>query len=377
MHGTMHRSRPTRRLAPLGAAACLLLFACVSPEMRGSSDRGRIAATSATPAWVGAPLDWNKLEEVERWLRGPDAAVNERWRVEGELTLAEGRVEFAREALAEDGDDQLVLARLGAARAGYQRVLDDPGADSMQRTRARAGLAGLSELASRVGEAPAPALAAGELVPRARWRARAAVPSNMTPTRGGYDRITVHHTAEVPGSRFDGSLDDSLRVVNTVQRNHMGNEGWGDIGYHFLIDAAGRIYEGRSLRYQGAHAGGDANRNNIGICMIGNFQHGSPSQRAMASLEATLAELRREHSIRRDRVHGHREFKSTECPGPALARWVEDYGRRGPRLAELGGSSGGAPAVRTASVAPATGRAVSAAPASRSLRGPARSATVR
>lgn len=330
----MHRSR-SARLAPLGLAASLLLFACVSPEMRAPSERGRVAGATGAPSWVGRPLGWGKLEEVERWLRGSEAPVNDRWRVEAELVLAEGRVDFAREGLDGAADQQLVLARLGAARAGYQRALDDPGADSMQRSRARAGLASLDELGSRLQAPGSSGLATAGLVARSRWSARPAVPSNMTVTRGGYNRITLHHTASVPGSRFDGSLGDSLRTVNTIQRNHMGNEGWGDIGYHLLIDASGRVIEGRDLRYQGAHAGGDANRNNIGICMLGDFQRGGPTPEAMASLERVLAELRREHSIRRDRVHGHREFKSTACPGPVLARWVATYGRSGPRLAEL------------------------------------------
>ena len=338
-----------RRLAALAGASALFLFACASPEMRQSTDRGLVGTSAGSaPAWVGQPLDWNKLESVERWLRSPAAASNDYWRVQGELTLADGRLVFARQDLSSGQDADAVLARLRGAQVGYRSVLSDGAANSTQASKARLGLLDVESLQRSANESrPVGALqplASGKRIPRSAWRARAANPANMTVTRGGYNRITIHHTAEVPGARFDGSLADSLEIARKVQRTHMANSGWGDIGYHLLIDSQGRVIEARDLRYQGAHAGNStSNRNNIGICLIGHFGHGKPSPQAMAALERTLVELRREHSIRRSEIHGHKHFKATECPGPALMTWTQSYRRSGPTLASLSGSTSTSP----------------------------------
>ncbi len=392
-NGDPRRGAFRRRLSAMAAASALFLFACASPEMRQSTDRGLVGGgSSGAPTWVGQPLDWNKLESVERWLGSPDAARNDYWRVQGELTLADGRLVFARQDLSSGQDTNQVLARLRGAQVGYQSALADSAANSTQTSKARLGLLDVEELQRKANSSrPVGALqplASGKRLPRSAWRARAANPSNMTVTRSGYNRITVHHTAEVPGARFDGSLEDSLEIARKVQRTHMANSGWGDIGYHFLIDSQGRVIEARNLRYQGAHAGDStSNKGNIGICLIGHFGHGSPSPQAMASLERTLADLRREHSIRRSEVYGHMRFKATDCPGPALMTWTQTYRRSGPPLASLraNGSSGAAssqpvaassqPAVATSSQR-STARSASAT-RTRSLSSFSRSATVR
>ncbi len=100
---------------------------------------------------------------------------------------------------------------------------------------------------------------------------------------------------------------------------------YGDIGYHFVIDPYGRLFEGRDLRYQGAHANGDNNVGNIGICLIGNFEKEKPTQAALDALEREIGALRQKYDIPRSRVYGHRELRATECPGDALMRWVERY----------------------------------------------------
>jgi len=393
-NGDPGRGALRRRLGAMAAASALFLFACASPEMRQSTDRGLVGGGSGgAPAWVGQPLDWNKLERVERWLGSSDAAQNDYWRVQGELTLAEGRLVFARQDLSSGQETDRILARLRGAQVGFQAVLADSDANTTQTSKARLGLIDVTELqrsanSARPSTAQLQPVASGDRISRSAWRARAANPSNMTVTRGGYNRITVHHTAEVPGARFDGSLGDSLEVARKVQRTHMANSGWGDIGYHFLIDSQGRVIEARDLRYQGAHAGNStSNKNNIGICLIGHFGHGRPSPKAMASLERTLADLRRQHSIRRSEVYGHKRFKATDCPGPALMTWTEAYRRSGPPLASLKAGASSAtsssrslaastqPAAMTSSQRSTTRK--TSAPRTRSVGSFSRSATVR
>ena len=51
----------------------------------------------------------------------------------------------------------------------------------------------------------------------------------------------------------------------------MWERGWTDIGYHFVIDPAGTIYEGRDIRVRGAHVEG-ANTGKVGLLLLGDFQ---------------------------------------------------------------------------------------------------------
>ena len=105
----------------------------------------------------------------------------------------------------------------------------------------------------------------------------------------------------------------------------MNQRGFGDIGYHYLIDPAGRVWAGRSLDYQGAHARGSNNIANIGICLLGNFDDERPRPTALRSLASLLGALRERHDIPAFRVYGHCDFCVTACPGRHLSSWVGRY----------------------------------------------------
>lgn len=351
----------------VGAALLMLAMACVSPEMRQDTGRGTLTQAHGAPDWVGEPLDWGKLERIGQWLERDAANYDVYWRVQAELTLGEGRLHFARlEASQAAPDSKSWMARLQGARSGLQRVVNDSRANDIQTRRARNALA---EIEGLRGLALAEAPSTSSYLSRASWRAKAPMPSRLNPTVGGYDRITIHHTADVPGVRFDGSLSDSISAVQKVQRNHMETRAYGDIGYHFLIDANGRVFDGRDLRFQGAHAGGQNNLRNIGVCLIGNFEHSRPSGRAMAALQQVLIDLRRDHNIRRSRIVGHGELKSTACPGTSLARWTRDYRQSGPPLSQLAhAGSSGKTQILTASAPPAARRFASQTPATAAPR---------
>ena len=144
-------------------------------------------------------------------------------------------------------------------------------------------------------------------------------------------RLTVHHTAE-PASTVN--LADSYREMRDLQRMHQQGEGWADVGYHFLIDQAGRVLEGRPLHAQGAHAGNsELNRGNIGICLIGNFfpqpdrgpeyAHAAhPSSEQMEGLNRLVDQLQSHYGIANNQIWGHQDLKETACPGPYLQNWV-------------------------------------------------------
>jgi hypothetical protein len=278
------------------------------------------------PAWIQQPLSWEKLEAIEAWLEGPGYQYGHRIVVEGILQLNEGRVYFTTKDL-EGGTlphDTLVV-RARSAAAGFGQVLDDPEADLVQKQRAetgqRAALALLDE---------GPATAGLVIIPRSAWGAKPANPARMTPLRGSWSRITVHHSAEGSSDPNGASLSDSKRTVRLIQKYHTEDPGhlWGDIGYHFLIDSSGRIFEGRELRWQGAHAGGANganNRQNIGICMLGNFESASPRTEALTSLTLLLDDLRDQYGIPASRVYPHSNFGGTACPGQPLTRFLKKY----------------------------------------------------
>ena len=148
--------------------------------------------------------------------------------------------------------------------------------------------------------------------------------------RGAWSRITVHHSAETSSNPEGGSLDESTETLRGIQRFHMDDPGhrYGDIGYHFLIDSSGRIFEGRNLSWQGAHAGGQNgihNNQNIGVCLLGDFSSRPPTPAALKSMELLVGDLRRRFRIPASRVFAHSEFRDTQCPGPALEGWVAKY----------------------------------------------------
>jgi hypothetical protein len=136
----------------------------------------------------------------------------------------------------------------------------------------------------------------------------------------GVTRITLHHTAMEEEIRGIGDAE----AVRAIQAFHQDTRGWADIGYHWLIGRDGRVYEGRALDVQGAHAGGDNNRNNLGVSVIGDFSTRLPDGPQLATLTAFLRDQMRTRSIPLDRLFGHRDFKATACPGDALYAWLLD-----------------------------------------------------
>lgn len=145
--------------------------------------------------------------------------------------------------------------------------------------------------------------------------------------------LVVHHTATSNGA------SDWPAQVRSIWTFHAVTRGWGDIGYNFLIDPLGAIYEGR--------AGGDdvigahfscRNANTLGVALLGSFESETPSAAALASLEALLAFTAERRALdplattwhpgtelMLDTILGHRDGNpsltactDTTCPGDAL-----------------------------------------------------------
>lgn len=100
-------------------------------------------------------------------------------------------------------------------------------------------------------------------------------------------RIVIHHTVTPPTS-------DPATAVRLVYLYHTYTKdgGWGDIGYNYIIDQNGTIYQGKGGgdETQGYHAFGAANRISIGISLIGDFTNSPPTPSAQTALKKLLAE---------------------------------------------------------------------------------------
>lgn len=138
------------------------------------------------------------------------------------------------------------------------------------------------------------------------------------------NRITVHHTTVLPVYRNKSNAE----IVKSIFNFHRHNKGWADIGYHYLIGSDGTVYEGRQEKFQGAHAGANNNKYNLGIALIGDFTQQRPSRQQLQTLEMLITEKVRTHNISPDQIFGHRDLKSTECPGLYLYQELQSIKRR-------------------------------------------------
>lgn len=304
-----------------GQVSCATRTRGAAPVRTTGAGVGPEAAVVApgAPVWALQPHSWGKLDAVESWLRTSPGA-DPYWRIEGQLQLAEGQLRFARQDRSPGTTDQVANFRSSSALAGFETVLANTNATEDQQRRARSGARdATSGLTPGTSEGPGPpgAEILG-LIPRARWKAARPNPRNMARSSGRWSWITVHHSVF---SSSSNSLEDSLDTVRRIQREHIQGQKYADIGYHYLIDRAGRVIEGRSLRWQGAHAGGANNIGNVGICLLGNFDEEQPTQAAIGSLNKLVFELQNKLRIPRKNVRPHRAWKETDCPGKHLMPW--------------------------------------------------------
>ncbi|WP_053142471.1 peptidoglycan recognition protein family protein [Streptomyces ambofaciens] len=149
----------------------------------------------------------------------------------------------------------------------------------------------------------------------------------------------VHHSAT--GNNYTCSQAPS--VIRSIYRYHVNSMGWRDVGYNFLVDKCGKIYEGRaggvSKAVLGAHTMG-FNSNSMGIAVLGTYSSKKPSSaavKAIARLTAWKLGLygmnprgktylksgggnlyRKGKNVRLNVISGHRDGFATSCPGKKL-----------------------------------------------------------
>lgn len=156
--------------------------------------------------------------------------------------------------------------------------------------------------------------------PRSEWATESpsrTLMNKMLPVK----HITVHHDG-IP-TLFTGSdAASTCARIEFVRRGHR-NKGWGDIGYHFIIDRSGAVWEGRPIAWQGAHVR-DHNEGNVGILVMGNFEIQKPTSQQLASLDELVSKAKSHWRVKSSNLRSHREWEdaATSCPGRNLqSKW--------------------------------------------------------
>lgn len=153
--------------------------------------------------------------------------------------------------------------------------------------------------------------------PRAEWGA--APYRGTVDTADDLERAVIHHT--VNGNRYSAAEVPSM--LRSIQAYHQNSRGWDDIGYNFVIDRFGTIWEGRaSSLYQpviGAHAQG-ANDGSVGVAYLGDGTSIGLTSTAIDALGRFLGWKLPLHGVRPSRTNivGHRDVGQTACPGNIL-----------------------------------------------------------
>lgn len=137
------------------------------------------------------------------------------------------------------------------------------------------------------------------IIPRSSWNTSCFVDPNTDlfwpPDYFKIEKIVVHHTA---GGDGVNSLESGKQQVDAICRYHTFSRGWGDIGYNYLIDQLGNVYEGREggEGVEGGHAYA-ANKGSVGIAMIGTYTSQDITPAARASLEKLAANLSQRYHL--------------------------------------------------------------------------------
>ena len=256
------------------------------------------------------------------------------------------------------GEEVLGADDLTTTEAAPTPVIEDASATDNQGTQVDPAVMTLSASPAPVAQPAAASVAAPATVPvvapaattanglpvavttRAEWGANASYMS-WDPEYARAGHVVVHHTAGTNSY----SAGQSASIVRGIYYYHAVVLDWGDIGYNFLVDKFGTVFEGRSGSVAapagrmsiGAHARG-VNTGTMGISMMGDYSTVSPSDAQLSSVGKmagwflkragisdvtgwaglhvwTTERYQAGSTISMPRILGHRDVGYTTCPG--------------------------------------------------------------
>lgn len=319
----------------------------VTWEPGTSVEEGQIAVQARTRV-NGQWSDWEELHynaEEGPDLGGPDA-LNARPGTDplivGDVDEVQTRVVTARGV--ETPDLQMAVVDPGT---GTGTALEEPTIS----TGTSSEVAADATIATDQG---ALKLQAGTTVPRPTIYSRAQWGANESLRKGtvSYGKIAagfIHHT--VNANTY--SADQVPAIIRSIYAYHTQTKGWNDVGYNFLIDRFGRIWEGRyggvDKAVVGAHTQG-YNSYSFAASAIGNYEEAQPSTATLDAYARLYAWKLSLHGIAADdtsqyvgsryfqAINGHRDAGQTACPGRYLYAKLPGI-RTAARKYQLGGST--------------------------------------
>ncbi|MFI8292756.1 N-acetylmuramoyl-L-alanine amidase [Streptomyces sp. NPDC085614] len=232
-----------------------------------------------------------------------------------------------------DGVQVRVTARPGARAplpGGLRLELVDPAVVPAASGAPTAPASGTSGTA-----APRPAV-----TPRSGWGADESLVADPPRYSAETKAVFVHHTA---GSN-DYACAESPDIIRAIFLYHVRSQGWNDIGYQFLVDKCGTVFEGRAGGTDQPVVGAQTygfNTDTTGVAVLGNYNDAvsSPVLRdaiaavaawklglyghdAAGTAELTAAAdsglFEKGQKVVLNRISGHRDGYPTECPGDNL-----------------------------------------------------------
>jgi len=232
--------------------------------------------------------------------------------------------------------------------------LDWTGAADRVQFRVRGEVSRLRsyELWSRVTTVPARSLSeAGSpsIVPRAGWGADEKIVRAKPIFAPAVRLVIVHHTAGTNAY----TPAQAAAIVRGIEVYHVKGNGWNDIGYNFLVDRFGTVYEGRGggidRNVIGAHSEG-FNSGTAGVALIGNFSVAKPPKAAQDALVGLVAwrldvahvdplstvvytsggnyKYKAGKVVTLRAISGHRDTGPSECPGTGAYRLLPGIAKR-------------------------------------------------
>ena len=265
--------------------------------------------------------------------------------------------------VAVDADGLQVWAEAEPGRVtGLKAVLIDPGDDPVSNV----DQASASTKGARVTTAAEVATAAPSqpaIIRRAEWGADESLRTCEPDLSMDTASAAVHHTAST-NSYAAADVPGLLRgfLAYHTRPEAAGGRGWCDIGYNFLVDKFGRIYEGRAgsieMAVVGVHTGG-FNSRTIGVSAIGEYGSAAApavmlegisqviawkfaSHRILANSSVTMisgggaSKYPQGTAVTFPTIYGHRDAQLTSCPGQNLYDALPSIRNRVAQLVNVG-----------------------------------------
>jgi hypothetical protein len=201
-------------------------------------------------------------------------------------------------------------------------------AETALRKTANKGVTGVAGLFSAQALAP-------EMVSRAQWGGDRYCRPRTSPDTGSVKAVFVHHT--VNANSYSSSQANSL--VLGICRYHRDTNGWDDIGYNFLVDRYGRIYEGRDGGVGAAVIGAQAqgwNAQSTGVANLGTFESSGQTSAGLRAMDRIISWKLDRHGVPRGGPTGTRAAgRSPSAGSPATATATTPPARAAPSTASF------------------------------------------